>query len=57
MNLKIERKYLFCGHKDEKYKRTQKKRMDINIKVPISNDFHKSTTGKTEEINNLRKYL
>lgn len=25
MNLKIEWKYLFCGHKDEKYKRTQKK--------------------------------
>lgn len=25
MNWKIERKYLFCGYKDEKYKRTHKK--------------------------------
>lgn len=57
MKWKIEGKYLFCGHKDEKYKRTQKKEWSINIKVPISNDFLKSTTGKTEERNNIRKYL
>lgn len=29
MKWKIEGKYLFCGHKDEKYKRTQKKKNGV----------------------------
>lgn len=45
------------GTKMKNIKEHTKKEWSINIKVPISNDFLKSTTGKTEERNNIRKYL